>query len=869
MRLFHNILTITALLISSTTSFAQSGLHKNSSTFKWVRTVHSQNFKPFSEGLAAFYDAGGWGYEDKEGNIVIPADFEEAGDFNNSLAIVKMNGKWGVIDKTGKRIFECIYDNIEPFSDNTALARIGNVSYYLYSDGNSRALPQELTFYSYQYGLARIKKQVKGQDKYGYIDISGQFIMDPVFDAATDFFGNTAFVTFKGKAFHINRQGRRQRLSFPINPDNQTQFIPDGSGFIEQAGKYIFVKYEYGDYFLQPVRYDMISEFHEGRALVRDEQGKLMYLNSFGTPVLTLPEECTAAGDFCEGKAWVCYNGKYGYIDKAGEIIIDTIFSYTSDFNDGIAYVSFQGRNGLIRAAQKEETYPDMRIEDVLLSDASGNAEIESGEEFNIDVLLKNYGKDTVKGIDIIMTGKSGMPTGFTYSGNTIHVDRLQPDGMTKVTFKGIAGMDISSGTVDLNFKAIADNQLLSDNMSLTFTAIGIKQCNPVLASYWFHTTDHSPILPGDNAVIELSVMNDGPDIAKDVRVNLMWPEGTMAVDTTVLIGDIFPGETKSTTRNFIIDTTALSSGQYSVVATLAEFTGKHSDIKYLLFETGKMNTNTKLIGETAFNTDDVSGSILDSSSELLAGLSLIRTPDQDKYALIIGNEDYSSFKQQTLYEPNVDFAVSDAEAFCEYAKNIIGVPESNIILLKNATYSQMKFNLSKLAKIAEINPKTLLYVYYAGHGQVDGTTKESYLIPVDVSTTSPSEGIRLEDMYATISKSGCRRAIVFLDACYSGIGRGIVIRPKQTPVSGNMVVMTASSSTQRSMPYEEKRHGMFTYFLLKELRDTNGDIPIGDLFEAVKAQVQYNSIWINNSEQTPELISGPGIEEDWKLWTL
>ena len=61
----------------------------------------------------------------------------------------------------------------------------------------------------------------------------------------------------------------------------------------------------------------------------------------------------------------------------------------------------------------------------------------------------------------------------------------------------------------------------------------------------------------------------------------------------------------------------------------------------------------------------------------------------------------------------------------------------------------------------------------------------------------------------------------------------------------------------------------MFTYFLLKELRDTNGDIPIGDLFEAVKAQVQYNSIWINNSEQTPELISGPGIEEDWKLWTL
>ena len=73
--------------------------------------------------------------------------------------------------------------------------------------------------------------------------------------------------------------------------------------------------------------------------------------------------------------------------------------------------------------------------------------------------------------------------------------------------------------------------------------------------------------------------------------------------------------------------------------------------------------------------------------SELMSGLTRLKVPDINKFALVIGNEDYNSFKQQTLYEPNVDFAVSDAETFSEYAKNILGVPENNIILLKIATY--------------------------------------------------------------------------------------------------------------------------------------------------------------------------------------
>lgn len=888
MKALH-ILTLAVTLAIVTPSAAQQGglsRSTSSSTFKWVRTVKSQNMKPYSEGLAAFYEAGKWGYENLLGEIVIPAAYEDAGDFRSGMAIVKSDGKWGVIDKEGKIVFECIYDSIEPFSDNTALARAGQASYYLYTDGKSRALPQDLTFYSYHNGIAKVGKTIKGKKKYGYINRKGYFIMEPAFDEASDFFGNTAFVTFKGKSYSINRKGKKSRLNFPLNPANRIYFLPEGNGFIEQAGKYIFVRYREDEYSIQPTRYDMISEYSEGRSLVRTEDGKLMYVNTFGSVLVELPSDCSAAGNFSEGKAWVCYNGKYGFINMKGDLIIDTIFSYTSDFRNGMAYVAYGGRNGIITMAGKDAVYPDMRIENIRLSDNSGNAKVEPGEDFSIEVILKNYGKDMARGISVAMTGKSGQSDGFTYGGNTRMLDSLAAGSTAVLTFEGKAGMEISSDDILLNINALADNQLLPSASSITFRSVGISQCKPQLASYWIHTPKHTPLDPGKPGVVEFAVINEGSDVAKDVTVTMMWPEGMHPADSVMNLGNINPGETKWFKGSFSMDTTVSPSGQYSVVASLKEFTGKHSDIKYFLFETGKMNMEVNLMAGTgaSFGTampsyysqmqeimmETPDGTEYTDKSGLLTGLTQVKNPDINKYALIIGNEDYNSFKQQTLYEPNVDFAVSDAEAFSKYANNILGVPESNIILLKNATYSQMKFNINKLARIANINPGHVeLYVYYAGHGQVDGKTNESYLIPVDVSTTSPSEGIRLEDMYATISGSGCKRAMVFLDACYSGMGRGIIIKPKATPVKGNMVVMTASSAIQRSMPYEEKGHGMFTYFLLKELKDCNGDITVERLFNEVKANVQSNSVWINNMEQTPELLSGPGIEEGWQQWKL
>jgi len=78
--------------------------------------------------------------------------------------------------------------------------------------------------------------------------------------------------------------------------------------------------------------------------------------------------------------------------------------------------------------------------------------------------------------------------------------------------------------------------------------------------------------------------------------------------------------------------------------------------------------------------------------------------------------------------------------------------------------------------------------------------------------------------------------------------------------LSKNMSVLSASSGDQISSTYDEKGHGLFTYFLLKGIKNEdvvnpNGSIRIEDLFGYIKPQVERIARKQYNNEQTPQLI--------------
>jgi hypothetical protein len=247
-----------------------------------------------------------------------------------------------------------------------------------------------------------------------------------------------------------------------------------------------------------------------------------------------------------------------------------------------------------------------------------------------------------------------------------------------------------------------------------------------------------------------------------------------------------------------------------------------------------------------------------------------------NRYALIIGNEDYTSYQSGLSTEQNVDFAENDATIFKEYALKTLGVKQENLHYLVNATAGQMKREITLVSEILKVlESDAELIFYYAGHGYPDEVTKESYLIPVDITATDLSNAINLSDLYKTLTESKSNRVTVFLDACFTGgarsqglvASRGIKISPKEENLNGNLVVFSASSETQSSLPYYEQGHGMFTYYLLEMLQNSNGDCSYSELFEYVNQKVSLNSLKINKKKQNPKVNTSLSVNENWGVW--
>lgn len=97
---------------------------------------------------------------------------------------------------------------------------------------------------------------------------------------------------------------------------------------------------------------------------------------------------------------------------------------------------------------------------------------------------------------------------------------------------------------------------------------------------------------------------------------------------------------------------------------------------------------------------------------------------------------------------------------------------------------------------------------------------------------------------------------------------KGVVIKPKPAQPKGNMVVLSASQGDETAYPYKKKKHGMFTYYLLKKLQETSGNTSLGELTDYVKAEVSKQAFKEKNKTQTPSVYNSSELE-DWRNITL
>lgn len=167
-----------------------------------------------------------------------------------------------------------------------------------------------------------------------------------------------------------------------------------------------------------------------------------------------------------------------------------------------------------------------------------------------------------------------------------------------------------------------------------------------------------------------------------------------------------------------------------------------------------------------------------------------------------------------------------------------------------------------------------VLYSIYAGHGIPDEISHSAYLLPIDGYGSDVTTGYKLDNLYTDLGNLPVASVTVFIDACFSGSkregdkllsARGISVRVKQGIPLGNMVVFTASSGDETAYHYQNQSHGLFTYFLLKKLKETRGDVTYDDLFSYIQSNVKMMSFQNYRKIQTPTVRVSERMNNVWK----
>lgn len=247
-------------------------------------------------------------------------------------------------------------------------------------------------------------------------------------------------------------------------------------------------------------------------------------------------------------------------------------------------------------------------------------------------------------------------------------------------------------------------------------------------------------------------------------------------------------------------------------------------------------------------------------------------------FAVIIANENYQQ-------ESNVPFAHHDGEVFKEYCLKTLGIPESNVHLVLDATLNNLRRELAWLERIGKTRKGEAKFIfYYTGHGAPDDQTHDSYLLPVDGYGADVKTGYSLNALYRELAADSVQLVTVFLDACFSGTQRtqksgvvlaskqgerGVAIKAKAGVLQGNMFVLSAATSDETALPYDEKGHGMFTYFLLKKLQATQGNATLGELSDYVGENVRKTSVVYNYKGQSPTHAVSGKLQGNWRTLRL
>lgn len=270
-------------------------------------------------------------------------------------------------------------------------------------------------------------------------------------------------------------------------------------------------------------------------------------------------------------------------------------------------------------------------------------------------------------------------------------------------------------------------------------------------------------------------------------------------------------------------------------------------------------NGVTTLINNPLSTENNLGNVLATQISDVDTDIPVSNKSSENVFAFICTVENYN----EGITNPS---SLNDGKIIKEYINKTIGVPERNISYYENGTFANLHAIKKRMIDIASVYENDAQFiVYFSGLGFTNQADRQMYLLPSDASLSNLSAtSYKLSDLYEGLPP--IKSCLIIVDASFDGKdrneksflkGRGVAIKAKNDVPHNNTVVLCGSSEEGTSYNDKTMTHGLFTYYLLKKIKEDKGDVSVKDLFDYSSKQVSKYCIEKGLSViQKPQILS-------------
>lgn len=170
----------------------------------WINYCRYTRIKEDKANTFVVYLGDKCGMIDSSGNTLVPCIYDEVSQINNNFFKIGIAGKYGIVNLAGEIVTPVKFQSIEDYDNEYALLQTNDKSGLFHYASKTLQLPSmfdELNIWTNDLFI------IKKDNKYGLINVKGDFIHPMVFDAVTEYPDNKLLAIRKEKMGWIDSLG--------------------------------------------------------------------------------------------------------------------------------------------------------------------------------------------------------------------------------------------------------------------------------------------------------------------------------------------------------------------------------------------------------------------------------------------------------------------------------------------------------------------------------------------------------------------------------------------------------------------------------------------------------------------------------------